>query len=258
MRRAAMLDGDAEDAARARRLAMNGGHLVLEQDLDPGLARRGLERPHQPVARGHRRAHRRIGRLAGLYQRPVHGRGVHLARHRVADPIPAAVVGRLVDEDHAMRDEPFEGGGAVVGEGADDLAVVVAVIGKAVAADHRPVRQVAEEEIGRVGDAVPGLSARASPQGDVATAGDGVAADIRLRLDQDHRGAGLARDDGRGQARRPRADHDDIRLARPSVRECSLLVQCRNPLHRPTRRSLDNIRRRGNRGFEGRSRARRH
>ena len=108
-------------------------------------------------------------------------RGMHLARHRVADGIAASRVGRLIDEDHAMRHQPFEGGDAVVGEGADDLAIVVAVIGKAVRFDHRPIGQIAEQQVGRVLDAVLLLRAGAAAERNIAAAGDGVAADIASR-----------------------------------------------------------------------------
>ena len=107
--------------------------------------------------------------------------------------LPPQRVRRLVDEDHPMRDQPFVGGGAIVGEGADDLAVVVAVVGKAVRFDHRPIGQVAEQQVGRVLDAVLLLRAGAAAQRNVAAAGDRVAADILLRLD------------ARSPTRRPRA-----------------------------------------------------
>ena len=87
-------------------------------------------------------------------------------------------VRRLVDEDHAMRDQPLIGGGAVVGEGADDLAIVVAVVGKAVGFDHRPIGEVAEQQVGRVLDPVLLLRAGAAAQRNVAAAGDRVAADV--------------------------------------------------------------------------------
>jgi len=62
------------------------------------------------------------------------------------------------------------------------------------------------------------LHAGASAERDIAATGDGVAADIRFRLDQDHRGAGLARDDGGGKPGRAGADHHDIGLAIPPAR----------------------------------------
>ena len=180
-------------------LPIDRRHLVLEQDLHAGLSGRGLQRPHQAVAGGKRRLDGRIGRLAGLHHRPVHDGACISRGTELPTEVPAERVGRLVDEDDAMRDEPFEGRRAVVGKGADDLAVVVAVIGKAVGLDHRPVGQVAEEQIRRIVDAVFLLRAGAAAERDIAAAGDGVAADVLFGLDQDDRRAGFARDDRRGK-----------------------------------------------------------
>ena len=118
---------------------------------------------------------------AGLPHRPVTDDAVHLARHRIADRIAADRIGRLVDEYDAVREQPFEGRGAVVGKGADDLAVVVAVVGKAVRTDHRPVGQIAEQEVRRIRDAVFLLDAGAAAERNIAAADDGVAADIASR-----------------------------------------------------------------------------
>ena len=112
-------------------------------------------------------------------------------------------------------DQPFESRGAVVGKGADDLAVVVAVIGKAVWTDHGPVGQIAEQEVRRIRDAVFVLDAGATAERDIATADDGMAADIFLGFDKDYGTACFACDDRGGQPCRPRADHDDIGRAVP-------------------------------------------
>src|SRR5215471_11754183 len=50
---------------------------------------------------------------------------------------------------------------------------------------------------------------------DIATADDGMAADILLGFDKDYGTAGFACDDRGGQPCRPRADHDDIGRAVP-------------------------------------------
>ena len=109
-------------------------------------ARRNFQRPHQAVA-GRERSRADAG-SAGLpvwtIGQSIDG-GVHFARHGIADRCRRRSVGRLVDEDDAMRDEPLERRGAVVGEGAHDLAIVVAIVGEAVRLDDRPVGQVAEE-----------------------------------------------------------------------------------------------------------------
>ncbi len=154
----------------------------------PAFLRRGLERPHQAVAGGAGLPHRRIGRLAGLHQSASPSTAQCISRGtELPTELPPTRVRRLVDEDDAVRHQPLEGGGAVVGEGADDLAVVVAVIRKAVRLDHRPVGQVAEQQVGRIRDAVFLLHAGAAAQRHVAAAGDGVAADIGFGLDQDDR-----------------------------------------------------------------------
>ena len=114
-----------------------------------------------------------------------------------------------------MREQEFERRHAVVGEGADDLAVVVAIGRKAVGLDHRPVGQVLEEQIGRIRDAVFLLVAGAAAERQIAAGGDGVAADMVLRLDDDDRRAGLARDNRGRQAGRAGADDDDVGLAIP-------------------------------------------
>jgi hypothetical protein len=57
-----------------------------------------------------------------------------------------------------------------VGKGADDLAVVIAVIGKAVGTDDRPVCQVAEQQVGRIFNAVFLLDAGGTAERDIAAA----------------------------------------------------------------------------------------
>ena len=113
---------------------MDRGHAVLEQDVDASLARRGFERPHQPGA-GADFVIARIGRSAGMNHRPVSDVDLHGAQRRDADLVPD-LVRRPVDDLDAMRQQPLEGRHAVVGEGADDLAVVIAVGRKAVGLDH--------------------------------------------------------------------------------------------------------------------------
>ncbi|MEI9963419.1 MAG: hypothetical protein WDM92_00540 [Caulobacteraceae bacterium] len=56
-------------------------------------------------------------------------------------------------------------------------------------------------------------------EGHGSAADDGVAADVRLGLDHDHRRAGLSRDDGGRQAHRAGADDHDVRLAVPPDRQ---------------------------------------
>ena len=161
---------------------------------------------------------RGIGRFAGLHIWPIHDGGVHLTWHRIADRVAVQGVRRPVDEDYPVRDQKIVGGGAIVGEGTDDLAVIVAVIGKAIGLDYRPIGKVAEQQVGRVLDAMLLLRAGTATQRNVAPAGDRVAADILLRLDYDHRRAGLPRHDGRRESHGSGANHHDVCLPAPSVR----------------------------------------
>ena len=58
----------------------------------------------------------------------------------------------------------------------------------------------------------------AAAERQVAAAGDGVTADMRLGLDDDDRSAGLAGDDRRRHAGGARADYDNVGLAIPMGR----------------------------------------
>ena len=49
------------------------------------------------------------------------------AQHRIPDFVSALAVRPLLDDLDAVREQELECRGAVVGKGADDLAVVVAV-----------------------------------------------------------------------------------------------------------------------------------
>ena len=239
---AVVVDGDAEHAAGIRRLAMDRRHPVLEQDLDAGFDRRGLERPHQAGA-GPDFVVARIGRSAGMDHRPVFDRNLHGAQRRDAD-LMADLVRRPVDNLDAVRQQKFECRHAVIGEGADDLAIVVAIGRKAVGLDHRPVGQIVEEQVGRIRDAVFLLVAGAAAERQVAARGDGVAADMRLRLDDDDRGAGFTRDDRGRHSGRARADDDNVGLAIPlrvNLPHSRLSDLCSSPCRPPTRGRLYSI-----------------
>ena len=188
---------------------------MLQQNLDAGLACRGGQRMHETVAGRHGGALVRRRRLAGLDQRPIHGRRVHFARNRIADGTAAELVGRLVDEHHAVGDQKLVSRRAIVGEGADHLAVIEAVIGKAVRLDDRPVGQILEHEVGRILDAPFLLIAGAAAERHVAAAADRVPAGVILRFDENDRRAAFARHDGGGKSRGARADDDDVGLAVP-------------------------------------------
>ena len=174
-----------------------------------------MERPDQAAAGPDFRV-AWIGRLTGMNHRPVGDIDLHGAQHRDPDLV-ADAVGRSVDDLHAVREQEFERCDAVVGKGADDLAVVIAIGRKAVGLDHRPVGEILEEQIGRILDAVFLLVAGAAAERQIAARGDGVAADMVLCLDDDDRSAGLARDDRGRHPGRAGPDHDDIGLAIPIV-----------------------------------------
>ena len=92
------------------------------------------------------------------------------------------------------------GGGAIASAKAlMDLAVIVAVIGKAIGLDHRPIGQVAKNSRWSP-RCVLSLRDGTATQRNVAPAGDRVAAHLPLRLDYDHRRAGLPRHDGRRES----------------------------------------------------------
>ena len=186
---------------------------MLEQNFNAGFERRSMQRPHQTGAGAQFRIVR-IGRLAGMHHRKVADIDLHGAQHRHADLVPDAV-GLPVDHLDAMREQEFEGGDAVVGEGTDDLAVIIAIRRKAVGLDHRPVGEIAEEQIGQILDTVFLLVAGAAAERQVAAGGDGMAADPRLRFDHDDRSAGFARHDRRRHSGRARPDHHDIGFAVP-------------------------------------------
>ncbi len=213
-------------AAGRRRFAVDRRHLVLEQNLHAGFLGRGLERAHQAVARRQHLLDHRIGRHAGLHHRPIHDRAVHFPRHRIADRGSAEIVGCLVDEDDPVRDKPFERGRTVVGESADDFAIVVAVVGKAVRLDHRPIGQIAEQQVRGIVDAVFLLHAGAAAERHIAAARDGVAADILLGLDENDRGSSFARHNGGRQARCARTDDHDVCRVLPFGRRSRSLRGC--------------------------------
>ena len=55
-----------------------------------------------------------------------------ISRGTEFDGIPAGGIRRLVDEDYAVINQPFECLRAIVGEGTDNLPIVKSVIRKAV------------------------------------------------------------------------------------------------------------------------------
>jgi hypothetical protein len=131
-----VVDSDTEHRAGVLGLSVDPGHSVFEQDLDTGFFGCDFERSHQTITGGTGPLDRWLGRLAGVRHRPIHHGRVHFARHRVSDGVSTKRIGGFVDKNNAVGDQPFEGGGAVVGEGANDFAIVVPVIREAVRPDH--------------------------------------------------------------------------------------------------------------------------
>ena len=115
-----------------------------------------------------------------------------------------------------MGDEEFKGGRGVVRVGADDFFIVVAVVGEAVGLDHGPVGQVAEEDFGRILDAVLLLAAGAAAEGHIAAAQNGVAADVGVGVDHDDRCAMLDGGNGGGKPRGSRANHHYVGFLVPA------------------------------------------
>jgi len=66
----------------------------------------------------------------------VYAIGQSITAECISEGVSAKCVGGFVDNNNAVGDQPFEGEGAVVGEGANDLAIVVPVIREAVRPDH--------------------------------------------------------------------------------------------------------------------------
>ena len=173
-------------------------HLVLEQDLHALLARAFGQAANQPraVAVAPRRDHLARDMPFVGDEHPRHGRGV-----RRDD--------RLLDEGDAVVEQELEGRHAFVGERANEIAVVVAAVAAAVA------DPVGENLLGAVLDVELLLQGVAAAEMDAAAAQHGVAADVEVLLDDDHRGAVVARRHGGGEARGARADDHDIRRKLP-------------------------------------------
>ncbi len=149
---------------------------------------------------------------------------MRFARNGIADRLTAERIGRFVDEHDAVRDQPLERRRRVVGEGADDFVIVVAVVGKTVGLDYRPVGKIAIEQFGRIDDAVFLLQTRAAAERYVSAAADAVTAEVILGLDHDHGVARFARGDCRRRARCAGPDHDDVRRMLPRQRQSRLCI----------------------------------
>ena len=166
---------------------------MLEQDLRALLAGAFGETAHQSraVAVAPRRDHfARDVPFVGD-EDPRHGRGV-----RRDD--------RLFDEGDAVVEQELEGRDAFVGERAHEIAVVVAAVA---ALGSGPI---GENLVGAVLDVEFLLQGVAAAEMDPAAAQHGVPADIVVFLDDDDRGAVVARRNGGCEARGARADDHDV------------------------------------------------
>ena len=110
----------------------------------------------------------------------------------------------------AVRGQEVVGGDRLIGKLANQLSVVESrflVVG---------ARPVGEQLVGRVVHALLLLEAVAAAEMDHAAAHDRDPADVEVLLDEEHRGALVARSDRCRQSRRARADDDDVHLPVPS------------------------------------------
>lgn len=181
-------------------------HVVVEQEFDALFAGRIFEAAHQIGAA-------RTGRtFGGLSFGPD---AVMFATGADPDRVGAAVVGRLIDELHAVGEQEFERGRFVVRECVLHGAVVVAIVGHAARFDDRPVGEVLEERVGVVLDPVLLLEGRAAAQGDVAARRDGVTADVIVGVDHQNRKTRVPRTDRGRKPDGTRPDHDDVRFQIP-------------------------------------------
>ena len=205
-------DRDAGDASRGRALAVDFGHLLLEQDLDAHLARGLGQRPHEPGT----------ARRAGHFVRPMHD-----VQPR-ARAIETVRIGAIAFPSDAVLLQPAEQVEIVVGIGAHELAV-----GKTA---HRLVgaRPVFEHLVRRIvlAELAALLEPVAAADIEPAEAHHRAPADVEILLDDDDRGALLARGDGGHETARTAADDDDVRLAIPGDGVCGLR---RLRLHRANR-----------------------
>ena len=250
---------DAENAAGGRLLAHELVEPTVQHELHALLARRELERPRERGAvaertgsddaarivhlhRGERARALRVGvaRVLGRDRAFLHV-GLSAEReeaHGAAGARHAAAGVRAVDarEAHVVVHEELAGGRAVLGPGAHEPALVVAVRAVAVAIDDRPVREVGEQqldvvvELGGILDHVDrdaplgvALAAHVALLHGIAgaerherAAVQHSAADVEGGLDDEHVGAEIARTNRGREPRATGADDDDVALVVPA------------------------------------------
>jgi hypothetical protein len=182
---------------------------VVQEKFDAFGPRARLQRPYQPCA----------GAAAWTGEpRAVGPDRMILTRRRVARAVCTDIIRSDILERDAIGHEKFIRGGAMIGERPHNGAVIVAVIRPAVGLDDGPVRQISEDEVRCIRDAVFALRARAAAQGHVATAQNGMSADIVVRFHHDHGGPRLSGRKSGGEPCGPRTDHYDIGCQVPAIR----------------------------------------
>jgi len=172
---------------------MDFRHLVLEQDLDAHLARGLGQGPHESGTAG------RIGDLVGPRHDIEPGAGA-------IEPIRSRTV--RVPFDPVLL-QPIEQVEIVVRIGAHQRPVAEPAHGLLGA------RPVGEHLIGRILHPDRLLHPIAAPDIETPEAHHGAPADVEILLDDQHRGALLARRDGRDQPAGARPDDHDIHLMVP-------------------------------------------
>ena len=188
---------------------------MVKKDLHASLPRGCLQRAHEADPSELGFLDGGVRRLAGLNYGPCHDGYVVGPGHRGAGRLRTAPVGRPIHKNYATVQEKVVDQDVVVGESANDVAVVEAEVGGAVGLHQRPVGEVLEEDIRRIHYSRLFLGPRAAAQRDISGADDGVAPDVPVGLYQDYRRVVLHGCNGGGQPGSSGPDHHDVRFSIP-------------------------------------------
>ncbi len=210
---AVRLCDNAQHPSALRPLADDLRHLVLEQDLRALLSCTLGQPAHQAraVAVAPRRDHLAWDMPFVGDEHPRYGRGVGRED-------------RLFDEGDAVIEQELERRNAFVGEGAHQVAVVVAAVAALV------VGPIGKHLVRAVLDVEPFLQGVAAAELDPAAAQHGMPADVEVLLDDDDRRAVVARRYGGRKTCGARADDDDISRKIPF--HPGIALRGRDRLHR--------------------------
>ncbi len=204
------LHRDSGHPARVVILPDNAGHPVVQKDLHARFPRGCLQRAHDADAPGSGFPDFEGHGYAGLNPRVFQDGRVHGPGSRLARLGHAPTVGFRFRPFKSMGHQKVVGENVVVGESANEVAVVEAVLGGPVAPHRGPVAEILEKDIGRIHDSGRFLGRGAAAQRDVAGADGGVAADVVDGLDQDYRRAVLLGNNGGGQPGSAGSDHHNV------------------------------------------------